>query len=302
MPLIVPSKTVILRRPPAVTSRHGEVCQLAPKPPWWLWPHLLSLDAPLVAVVWQNWWARVAGVRLSWVHVVLLGAGVWLIYLADRLADTATDAAPGHDTSRHAFYRRHRRAITPIALGIFLGLAWLAPRYLPPKQLLAGLSLLTLAGGYFWVIHACERRGWPRFLPKEAVVGGMFMIGTAFFVHGGATLPPSEWGAAALMFGTLCFFNCAVITKWERTPRDLRDSSSLLNAFPRLTARLGVSCLGLTALALAAVAIMPHGRVFAPLAFSALLLASMDWRHDLFSTDALRVLADMVLLTPLIFR
>ena len=24
------------------------------RPPWWLWPNLLALDAPLVAVVWQH--------------------------------------------------------------------------------------------------------------------------------------------------------------------------------------------------------------------------------------------------------
>ena len=75
---------------------------------WWLWPHLLSLDAPLVAVVWQACWAQSAHVRLSWCHPCVLGLGVWLIYLVDRLVDSAR-AVPGDIvTARHAFHARRR--------------------------------------------------------------------------------------------------------------------------------------------------------------------------------------------------
>lgn len=228
----MPAPTVIVRPPPAVRRVPGTGRPSAQGAPWWLWPHLLSLNAPLVAVTWQHWWARAAGSRVPWVHVVLLGAGVWLIYLADRLADTATDATPGHDTARHAFYRRHRRATMTVALVAFLGLAWIALEFLPTGQLIAGLGLLTLAGVYFWVVHGREHRVWTRFLPKEAAVGGMFVIGTAFFFLGGATPPSAGWWAVLPMFGALCFLNCAFITKWERTASDLRDAASLLNAFP----------------------------------------------------------------------
>lgn len=51
-----------------------------------------------------------------------------------------------------------------------------------------------------------------------------------------------------------------------------------------------------------AVVAATHGGVFAPVALSALMLAVLDWRNDLFSVDALRVLADVVLLAPWIFR
>ena len=37
--------------------------------PWWLWPNLLGLDAPLVAVVWQQALARMQGVAIDRVIV-----------------------------------------------------------------------------------------------------------------------------------------------------------------------------------------------------------------------------------------
>ena len=46
------------------------------KPPWWLWPNLLSLDAPLVAVLWQGIFAASAGVSIPFAAHVLLGIAV----------------------------------------------------------------------------------------------------------------------------------------------------------------------------------------------------------------------------------
>lgn len=270
-------------------------------PARWLWPHLLSLDAPLVAVVWQRWWARSLGVRLFWSQELILGLGVWLIYLADRLADAAADVSGGHQTARHVFYRQRHARMLPVAVSVLIGLVILSPGLLPMRQFLAGLGLLTLAGGYFWMIHQRTRRGWSRQVPKEAVVGGMFALGTAFFVREQAGQAAPELLLALPLFGCLCFFNCALITKWERSPPDVRDAASLLNAFPRLTARLGAGCLILVLLALAFGAILPRGSTFAPIAISALLLLVLDRQSEHLSPDALRVLADAALLPPLLF-
>jgi hypothetical protein len=47
--------------------------------PWWLWPNVLSLDAPLVAVLWQAALAKVHHVAIMpGLHVALFLA-VWLI-------------------------------------------------------------------------------------------------------------------------------------------------------------------------------------------------------------------------------
>ena len=267
---------------------------------WWLWPHLLSLDAPLVAVLWQRWWAGAAGIRLDGGKEVILGLGVWMIYLGDRLADTASGVSGDHPTARHRFYGQRRRTLRPLAAVLFLGLAWVTPRLLPVRQLVGGLGLLAVAGGYFWLIHRRAGRHWSRVLPKEAIVGAVFAAGTAFFVLGQTGSASDGWLAALPLFGVLCFCNCALITRWERNPADVRETSSLLNAFPGLTAHLGKHCVTLALLASVAAAIVPQGQVFVPIATSALLLAALNGCHEHCSLDALRVLADAALLTPAI--
>ena len=235
-----------------------------------------------------------------WNQTLILGLGVWLVYLVDRLADTAPHLAGDHATARHRFYQRQRRVACLVAAAVFIVLAWLAPSRLPAGEFLAGLGLLALTGGYFWLIHRRKAHAWPRLLPKEAIVGGFFAVGTAFFVLGQTARPTAMMLAALPMFGGLCFLNCALITKWERNPSDVREAASLLNAFPRLTARLDAGCLALASLAFAAYLIVPGIGLFLPMAVSALLLAYLDRRSHIFSADALRVLADAALLTPLV--
>ncbi len=262
------------------------------RPVWWLWPHLLSLDAPLVALVWQRWWAQRAGVTMPVSREVILGLGVWFIYLTDRLADT-TGGERVCSATRHAFSAHQRHFLLPLAVAVALTLVAIAPSCLPLPEFLAGVGLLALMVGHFWLTHGWPGGRWAAYVPKEAVVGAMFSAGSAFFVayrsHHFAGAP---W-LGIILFAGVCFLNCALITLWERHAEDLSERSSLLNAFPRLSARLGLLCLLLAGLALAARSIS-----VVPIAVSALLLAALDHHRNSLSTDALRVLADLVLLTP----
>ena len=56
----------------------------------WLWPNLLSLDAPIVALLWQILFARCFHARVETLPSVLLVLAVWLIYAADRTLDSWT--------------------------------------------------------------------------------------------------------------------------------------------------------------------------------------------------------------------
>ena len=58
----------------------------------WLWPNLLSLDAPAVALLWQIFFARCFHAKLEPLPSVLLVLAVWLIYAADRTIDAWTDS------------------------------------------------------------------------------------------------------------------------------------------------------------------------------------------------------------------
>ena len=55
--------------------------------PLWLWPNLLSLDAPLVALVWQDFAAHSFGHPLRLPARIVLALTVWAIYVVDRLLD-----------------------------------------------------------------------------------------------------------------------------------------------------------------------------------------------------------------------
>ena len=74
--------------------------------PWWLWLHVLSLDAVVVALAGQEAFAHVAGVSLGAADRLLLGLCAWLAYCGDRLLDgrrLKTEAA----MARHRFAQRH---------------------------------------------------------------------------------------------------------------------------------------------------------------------------------------------------
>src|ERR1700704_1719121 len=70
---------------------------------FWLWPNLLSLDAPVVAVLWQILFARCFQVPVDALAALLLLLTVWLIYAADRILDARRDEC---HSPRHEFYRR----------------------------------------------------------------------------------------------------------------------------------------------------------------------------------------------------
>jgi hypothetical protein len=288
---IVAARTTA-RPTPAVAKQQGR--RIA----WWLWPHVLSLDAPAVAVAWQHWWGVVAGMRVPLAQDALLAGGVWMIYLADRLADTMPDAPPPPDTARHAFSATHRWALGTVLGGVMAALAVISPLTLSAPVFEAGLGMLTAATIYFWLIHRQGRTGWAAIVPKEGFVGGIFAGGTAFFaiMHGGGH-GRALLGAGAAVFGVLCFLNCALITSWEGSVEDEIEPSSLLNAFPWVSRHLGRICLALGAFA-AGLALWDRPGPWQPLALGALALAWLDWRRERFSADALRVLADLALLLP----
>ena len=94
--------------------------------PLWIWPNLLSLDAPLVALAWfwifkQVWLVRYHQPTLPW----FLALAVWCIYVADRLMDSrGKRRESGSAPLRHRFHRQFRNpmkiALLAGCVGVFL--------------------------------------------------------------------------------------------------------------------------------------------------------------------------------------
>lgn len=241
----------------------------------WLWPNLLSLDAPVVAVLWQLLFARCFQVAVDPLAALLLLMTVWLIYTADRTLDAWRGDV---GSPRHEFYRRHWRELLPVWMTVLGFTAWLAAERLPEGLFLRGLILLAAVGVYFALVHSSVLR-----LHKEAAVGVLFALGASLVAWGKVKTPADI--TTILLFSGLCWMNCIAIQKWEGEKLDWSPS----------IAAIVVGCAAATLL-------YAHRPVLggAELA-SAFGFLLLDRVRPRLSADAVRVLADVALLSPVLF-
>jgi hypothetical protein len=142
--------------------------------PWWLWPNVLSLDAPIVTLVWQWWFATNFKIHLTNYEYIILFTTVWLLYALDRWLDAwKLDLTKPH-SSRHAFYVYHRWQVGILWLIVFIATAILSLTSLSETTLLAGVALLALCSIYFLLVHLQKK--W-RVVPKEVRVGIAVSLG-----------------------------------------------------------------------------------------------------------------------------
>ncbi len=283
-----------------------------------LW-HLLSLDAPTVAVLWTAFVARATAIPLPATSLVSMFLMVWTLYAADRLLDAqplhtqpTTTADLEH---RHLFHHRYRRTFL-VALCLTIAfLAALIPQ-LPPAALHLFLILGTLLAGYFILIHATS--GAHR-LPKELAVGLFFSAAVfiptlarqkaappapialpslAALLSQAAADPRTPLAPLALLFAALCCLNCLCIYAWEH-PASPAASPHVLTAMASRHRRLlaAILLLASTAGLLASACLL----IPAAIAVSALALLLLDSRRHRLSPLTLRAAADLALTSPLLF-
>jgi hypothetical protein len=255
-------------------------------PRLWLWPNLLSLDAPLVAVLWQVLFVRClrahpeAGLAESSFDIlpaVMLVSAVWLIYTADRALDAWRGAG---DRPRHEFYRRHWRAVSPVWIAVLGITGWLACTTLSSPIFARGVWVLAAAILYLAAVHALPL---PLAPLKEGLVAVLFALGAtlAAWTHV-RTLADV---LTVVFFSCLCWMNCAAIEHWESGSR--RWSVGALAAGVGLAALL---CLH-----------QQRPILGAAETASAFAFVLLDRSRMRLSADALRVLADVALLSPIVF-
>lgn len=267
--------------------------------PVWLWPNLLSLDAPLVAVGWELVFARTTGARAGLVTTLSLALAVWLIYVADRLLDTLREPMREPLAARHEFYHAHRRVFAALLVAVSPLAAWLAWTRLDAATFLDGLWMLAAVGVYFGVVHwlPAHRRRW---FPKELAVAVLFAAGCLLPALPGRPLAPAVivlW----TIFVVACWINSSAIelTEWER----LREWRSIpphpwSAALARHQAAVSV---GLALVACGLVPLLAPGaaqQALPVVALSALGLGALGARKDRLRMDAVGVGADLALLAP----
>ncbi len=176
---------------------------------FWLWPSRLSLQAPIVAVLWQLLLASCLRVKLDPFAPWALGFTVWLIYIADHLIDTTRPVKLLQpEVPRKEFCRRHWAKFMAMAVVVAFTLALGVSRFLWANTVRIGWRLALGVAFYFAVIHLTPVR-WRQVWPREVVVATLFALGTYVALWSDQLLVP------ALLFATLCCTNCSVIETWE---------------------------------------------------------------------------------------
>ncbi|HWE49847.1 MAG TPA: hypothetical protein VG273_08665 [Bryobacteraceae bacterium] len=242
--------------------------------PVWLWPNLLALDAPLVALVWQDYLARHFALSLHPAGRAVLALTVWAIYLADHLIDVQQAPAQA-ERERHAFCRRHIREMRA-ALALILGVDFLvACSWVKPLVFEYGI---LVSAGVVLYFAAFPLRGSGSAARKKPVAAVLFTAGIFLVPWVGTSHPAATLAASAAAFFALCLANLLMVESWEQS-RELNS------------AWLAMSMLAICSL-----------WWFWPACVSAAALAALSLGGTKLSTQSRCMLADLVLLSPLLFR
>ncbi len=162
-----------------------------------VWLNLLCLDAPIVAVSWQWLFAHTFGAISISPFALLLFLTAWLIYLADRFADTIKLPLDSPISLRHRFCREHMIGWWVAIVVIFFLDAALALRSLDLQMLLLGGTLAALCGLYLFINHSLGGK-WRPLPVKEKAIGILFAAGTTLGVVGQLPGLTISFGVAVL--------------------------------------------------------------------------------------------------------
>ncbi len=269
--------------------------------PLWLYPGLLSLDAPLVAVAWLHVFANIWRVNyLPWMAYLALGLAVWVIHVANRLQTARRFGGEGPG-ARHRFHARHAPVFLGAGLLAVLALLVLVLTQLPVSVfgylpvgvvLVAGFLVISrLHGGL------ADDSGFGRTI----LAGAALAYGTAMMAHlflpgmGKHDLVRSR---EFLTFAVLCVLYLRATDFWEKSAA--RAGTGGADDVPGdLAITLPVLLLGVAALVFA---ITSHHHSVRPFYYAILtgaaLIHVINRNCREFSSGQLRLLADGAMLAP----
>jgi hypothetical protein len=261
--------------------------------PWWLYLNVVSLDAPLIAVVWMFVFKKVWSV--SYVEPALpfaLGFVVWLIYVMDRLCDRSLH----HEKSlslRHEFHERHKLWFMSVWGIVLIATLFIGTR-LQMSILFAALFPMMTSAAFFLMAIFSRRNGSVSYV-KNLAAGFTFAWGVGAGLVGlmpgvGNTL---FFSVEILCFGVLCLVNMTAIDLWSSHSIDQEKVVEVDDIALTLPLLLLAGC----SLFFMQYAYDPAKRSFfvSVLVASALIYVINRTRHY-FSVDVLRVIVDAVLL------
>lgn len=183
------------------------------RPPWWAWPSVLAVDAPVVAVAWAWALARAAGVSFTAADAVAIAAGTAGVYLADRVRDARRLGGTRAPTWRHASAAARPRTVA-VAAATCLALTAATAPLLAPASVAWGAAVA--AGAAALLVAARRGRGTGRAAWRPFAVGAVFAAGVALPVAAGGLQALARVGPALAGLAAVATLNVAMIAAWER--------------------------------------------------------------------------------------
>lgn len=278
--------------------------------PWWLWPNLLSLDAPLVALAWAWMFSRAWGVvSLPWELWATLGVSVWLIYAVDRIVDCRKENSADYLETRHRFHQRFQKLFLIL---VALGGLWCLHSILYSLSqivLLYGAFVLFFAAMYFVISIRTLANGQPA-IGKNLIAGLTFAYGASAGVH--AYSPVLSFGdmvfsSEVLLFAAFCVLNMTAIDFSKLTGEDEEDASAVLNLVTLIIAGIAMFIF-MSTLKRESIFFNEdfyHEQAFfkpfaVAILFGSALFFLLNNSRKKFGADAYRVLVDVAVLAPVI--
>ena len=306
------------------------------RPPFWLWLHLMSLEAPLVSALWAAGLAKVIRVPLMPGVLWGLGLSVWMIYVLDRLLDTVGKRDADLD-ARHLFHRRHQRVFMIAVAVAAVITSWLAFWVVPADlmwhcvmlavPMLFYLAIYTADGSgisFRWLLPLCGVATFSLIASAPLKTG--FKLSLAVLVTSGLlllTLKSNQERLRSAMNkdvvgGMLFALGC---TAWSRFIRDGADTVGGFLEFVLLSCLFISNLAGISAVAgqsrwlaagfgavVGSLALVWRGDVAESMSALATacglgfaLLAALQLLRRHFSTELYRVLADVAVALPVMW-
>ncbi|MBX3739845.1 MAG: hypothetical protein KF712_02550 [Akkermansiaceae bacterium] len=283
-----------------------------PKKPWWLFPNLLSLDAPLVAVAWLAVFAKTWRlVYHPWEAYVALGLVVWIIYVVDRLIDASLRKdTPERCEPRHLFHWKYRKAFAASAGLAGVAALFLVIRYMPYSIFGYLFVAVVLIGAFFGLSLLSQQDANEIPYMKNILAGLTFAYGVGLLAsvyNQSADFYLTMRSREMICFAVLCIMNISAIDLWEHANR---SQDTEIKATDELALTLPLVLLGLSAIVFAYQAnphpedVVDYGLIrrsfFYSILTGAALLYVLNRTRNRFHMDTLRVLADVALLIPVL--
>jgi hypothetical protein len=234
------------------------------------------------------------------VNCAALFLTAWVIYLADRLADSYSLEQGGPRSLRHEFCLHHRQIWIGTLAVIAATDAYLIWRSIAAESFLAGAVIGTLALIYLVLNHSLGG-AWPHLACKEIAIGFLFAAGTLVALF--PVFPPIDGSLvlSGIAFASLGTVNCTSIAYWERELDTAQRKVSFATRYPSLDGYLGIVSIALAlGSGVTAMIYREAAPIFACVSVSSFLLASLDSFREKIGRDQRTALADLVLLTPLL--